>query len=98
MSALWLAFFLSGASALGYQVVWSKMLAAGLGHEFRSVVTVVASFFCGMALGGALSRRIVLRRNAVPMIELAIGGYGIASGFLIPWASDRFVLQPVSAF
>jgi spermidine synthase len=91
--ALWLAFFFSGASALGYQVVWSKMLAAGLGHEFRSVVTVVAAFFCGMALGALASRRF-----SVPVIESAIGVFGIASGFLIPWASERFRLEPWAAF
>ena len=29
-------FFFSGSAGLGYQMVWSKMLATGLGHEMRS--------------------------------------------------------------
>src|SRR5207237_8226286 len=44
-------FFLSGGAGLGYQMVWSRMFAAGLGHEMPSVLAVVGAFLGGMALG-----------------------------------------------
>lgn len=43
--------FLSGFAGLGYEMVWTRMLSVGLGHEIVSVLAVVAAFFCGMASG-----------------------------------------------
>ena len=33
-------FFLSGIAGLGYQMVWSRMFAVGLGHELLSVLAL----------------------------------------------------------
>ena len=53
-SLLYLLFFLSGAAGLGYEIVWTRMFAVGLGHEMPSVLAVVAAFFGGLALGAWL--------------------------------------------
>jgi spermidine synthase len=73
--ALWSVFFLSGAAALGYQILWAKMFALTLGHEFSAVVTVVCVIFAGMALGGGLANRILMRLGprAFARLELFIG-------------------------
>ena len=43
--------FLSGFAGLGYEIVWTRMLSATLGHEIIAVLAVVSAFFSGLALG-----------------------------------------------
>src|SRR5689334_10313309 len=92
LSLLHALFFLSGAAGLGYQMVWSKMFAAGLGHEMPAVLAVVGAVLGGMALGSwALDRPI--RRSARPWrwyaaLEILIGLWGVISTVLIPIANQ----------
>jgi spermidine synthase len=85
---LHLLFFLSGGAGLGYQIVWAKMFAAGLGHELPAVLAVVAAFMGGMACGAWLLDRTV-SRSAVPGrwyagLEIVIGLWGFLSTVLVP--------------
>lgn len=59
-SALLHALFVaSGVAGLGYQLVWTRMFAVGLGHEAPSMLAVLTAFFAGLALGAwLLDRRI----------------------------------------
>jgi predicted membrane-bound spermidine synthase len=84
--ALWLypVFFLSGAAALIYQIVWQRALFAVYGLDILSVTVVVTAFMLGLGLGslagGALSRGVP--RGAVPLFagcELGIGLFGFFS-------------------
>lgn len=79
------AFFFSGFAALGYQILWAKMFALTLGHEFPAVITVVVAFFTGMAIGGAFANRIVQRLgpSAFARVEFIIGAWGLLTPFLI---------------
>jgi spermidine synthase len=78
-------FFLSGASALVYQVAWQRILALHTGVGIYSVAVIVAAFMAGLGLGshlgGAwsthLDRPAALRRFAI--VELAVGAFGAAS-------------------
>jgi spermidine synthase len=83
--ALWGLFFLSGAAALGYQVLWAKMFALTLGHEFPAVVTVICVIFVGMAIGGLLANGILARlgSKAFAKLELLIGVLGLLTPALI---------------
>jgi spermidine synthase len=91
-SLLYLLFCFSGTAALGYQLVWAKMFAAGLGHEMPAALAVVAAFMGGMAAGSwLLDRRI--SRSPVPArwyvaLELVIGGWAVVSVFVIPKANE----------
>src|SRR5258706_13133072 len=58
LSSLYLLFFLYGAAALGYQLIWSKIFAVGLGHEMASVLAVVCAFLGGMSVGALFFERI----------------------------------------
>jgi spermidine synthase len=84
----YLLFFLSGGAGLGYQLIWGRMLTAGLGHELPAILAVLAAFLCGLALGAwALDRRI--SRSLVParwygLLELIIGVWGALTVVLIP--------------
>jgi len=81
-------FFLSGIAGLGYQMVWSRMFAVGLGHELLSVLAVVSAFFGGLALGGWLLDSRV-SRSSYPgrwyvALELVIGIWGFVTIGLVP--------------
>lgn len=83
-----LVFFLSGIAGLGYQMVWARMFAVGLGHEMPSVLAMLTAFFGGFALGAWVFDRPVSRSSRPAMwyagLELAIGVWGFVSIALIP--------------
>ena len=80
-----LAFFLSGASALVYQVAWQRILALQTGVGITSIAMIVAAFMAGIGigshLGGELSTRLVPRRAllAFALLEVGIAVFGALS-------------------
>ena len=54
ISLLYPLFFLSGASALIYEVLWVRMLALVLGGNSFGIATVLSAFMGGLALGSWL--------------------------------------------
>ncbi len=80
------AFFLSGASALVYQVAWQRILALHTGVGLYSVAVIVAAFMVGLGLGshlgGVASERTSPGRALVVfgLLELGIAAFGILSG------------------
>lgn len=85
MPLLGLAFFLSGAAALVYQVVWQRILTLHTGIGVVSVSLIVASFMAGLGLGshlgGVLSGRLRPRAAlaAFAAIELGVGLFAAVS-------------------
>src|SRR5210317_282427 len=71
-----LLFFFSGALALIYQVVWSRMMTHVFGSTAVAVGTVLAAFMAGMAIGswviGRLSDRSVNRLRLYAWLEIGI--------------------------
>src|SRR6476620_5100144 len=100
--ALGSLFFLSGAAGLGFQMAWSRMFAAGLGHEMPAVLAVVAALFGGMAAGAWASDRYlnagVNGGHWYAGLECAIGLWAAFSMVLIPWVNTAALeltgLQP----
>lgn len=79
--------FASGAAALGWQLVWSKLFAIGLGHEFPAALGVVSAFMAGMALGSFGAGRWMRRPGRFYLgCEVIIGLWGMLSLFLVPKA------------
>jgi spermidine synthase len=92
-SWLFLFFFVSGACALVYQVVWLRLSMAAFGITTAMVAIVVSVFMAGLALGswgaGRLTRRVedprrVLRLYAVA--EIVIGAGGVLVARELEWA------------
>jgi len=85
MVLLGVAFFLSGAAALVYQVVWQRILTLHTGIGVVSVALIVAAFMAGLGLGshlgGLLSARASPRRalRLFALLELAVGLFAAAS-------------------
>jgi len=86
-AALLLAFFLSGAAALGYELLWTRLLALSLGSETLGVLATLAGFFGGMAIGAAaLHRRAETCEDPVRLfitLELVAAGFAIVSPYLL---------------
>lgn len=85
---LFVILFFSGFAGLGYEMVWTRMLAVGLGHEIVAVLAVVAAFFSGMSLGAWLLDGVV-SRSARPgrwygILEFGIGLWSLTLIVLIP--------------
>ncbi len=82
-----LAFFISGASSLMLEVVWSKALGHVLGNTLEAITTVVAAYMGGLALGASMAGRMpALARRPVlsyGLLEVGIGLFGLASLALI---------------
>jgi spermidine synthase len=66
-------FALSGAAALIYEVIWTRLLTLEMGHTVAAVSTVLAAFMGGLAIGSAVGGRIGGRLSP----EQALKTYGI---------------------
>jgi spermidine synthase len=74
-----LLFFCSGATALVYEVLWSKHLGLMLGSTVQAQTVVLATFMGGLALGNRLfGRRADAADRPLALygrLEIAIGLY-----------------------
>src|SRR5205809_4939176 len=72
-------FFCSGATALIYEVIWSKYLSQMFGSTIQAQTVVLAVFMGGLALGNRLfgARSDVLQSplRVYGLIEISIGLY-----------------------
>jgi spermidine synthase len=88
---LYLLFFFSGSAGLGFQMIWSKMFATGLGHEMPAVLAVLCAFMGGMALGAWKLDPLIARSRSpgrwYGCLEILIGAWGFLSAVLIPVAN-----------
>jgi len=78
---LYLLFFLSGAAALVYQVLWVRSLALVFGGSHLAVTTVLAVFMGGLALGGWWFGRVA-DRSTRPLRLYGVLELGIAASAL----------------
>ena len=93
---LLLAFLFSGITALGFEILWTRLLSLALGGEVLAVLGVLTGFFGGMVIGAlTMSRKVNKVKNPVTIfliLEVIIILYGIISPHLIFGLSD--VLPP----
>lgn len=90
-----LLFFCSGATALIYEVVWSKYLSQMFGSTIYAQTVVLAVFMGGLALGnrwfGAKADHLQKPVRGYGFAELAIGVYAFAFPKLFSVADAVFV-------
>lgn len=81
------AFAISGASALVYEVVWTRALSLVLGSTVYAISTMLATFMAGLAIGSFFGGRLSDRRSdhlfLFALCELGIGVCGMVSVPLI---------------
>src|SRR5438477_9157285 len=82
-----LCFFLSGASGLVFEVVWTRELGLVFGSTTLAISTVLSVFMGGLALGSVLAGRIADRLReplrTYALAEAGVGLYGLAIPFLL---------------
>ncbi len=76
-------FFLSGAVALIYEVVWTRWLTGLLGSESAATAIVLSVFMAGLGLGSWLSSRFA-DRVARPIRIYALMEFGVAALAMLP--------------
>ena len=92
-----LIYFVSGAAALVYEVVWSRLLLLHMGNTVAAIGTVLAAFMGGLAGGAALGGRFAFRLSRQQALRLyaALECAIAACALLVPVALTA--LQPMLA-
>lgn len=75
---VYLLFFLSGASALVYEISWSRQIGIYFGHTARGAAVVLAAYFAGMAVGYLAAARWAGRFRP-------LAAYGVAECIAAVW-------------
>lgn len=83
---IFLLFFISGATGLVYEVVWTRMLVLIFGSTTTSIVAVLSAFMTGLALGsvvfGKISDFVKNRWQLYGLLELGIGLTSVVVPFI----------------
>lgn len=83
--------FLSGAVALGYEVLWTRQLLNLFGSTTTATASMLAAFMAGMAVGaGAAAKTSPNLRHPLRIYAMFEGGlalYGLGIGRVIDFAS-----------
>jgi spermidine synthase len=86
------AFAVSGFAALGYEVLWTRLLTSYLGNSVYAFSTMLTAFLTGIALGSLWFSYFADRsRRAVAvlgLIEAAIGFYVLCSIHIFGWRAE----------
>src|SRR5271170_5091301 len=92
--AILILFFCSGATALVYEVIWSKYLALLFGSTIQAQTVVLAVFMGGLALGNKLFGKHADRAQRPLLIygciEIAIGLYAFLFSPIYKLTDDIF--------
>lgn len=92
---LLLLFFLSGATALAYEVAWTRHLVLVFGNTTTAMALILAAYMAGLALGSEAGGRLAdrVRKPAVlyAVAELLIGGYALVFPWLVRVVRDVYL-------
>ena len=95
LPALLILFFLSGVSALIYQVLWLRLLGLVFGVTTHAASTVWASFMAGLAIGSLVAGRLAdrVRRPLVwfGICEALVGITALATPGALRWLQELYV-------
>jgi len=92
-TTLLFSFFISGCSALIYQVCWQRSLYSVIGVDIDSITISVSAFMLGIGTGGLLGGLLAdryphLRIRLFAASELTIALYGVVTIWLLPWLDE----------
>ena len=100
-TCLYLGFLLSGTAAVGYQILWQRLLSLILGSQSSSATLTVCAFLGGLAGGAAFAGRVAEylppRRtfSFLLLIELLTAVIGLNSPAILHRISDTALPLPV---
>jgi len=82
-AAIYLIIAISGASALGAEVIWTRLMGMMLGSTVYVFSIILAVFLAGLALGSAAASWLIRKVSA----RLALGWSQILLGLGMAWAA-----------
>lgn len=89
-------FFISGASALTYEIIWTRMLGWVFGTTIFAISTAVTAFMVGLAIGSFAGGRWMDRQRQILLvysgIEIGCGVIGILMTWILPHLSPLSIL------
>ncbi|HEB01724.1 MAG TPA: hypothetical protein ENI12_00660, partial [Nitrospirae bacterium] len=65
---IFFAFGLSGASALIYEIIWTRSLSTVMGASTYALSTMLAAFMAGLSLGGWIGSRLSTRYKNMAIV------------------------------
>ncbi|MBI4823398.1 MAG: fused MFS/spermidine synthase [Nitrospirae bacterium] len=90
-----LCFFLSGATALIYEVIWVRLFTLTFGNTVYAVGVVLTAFMSGLSLGsfllGRWADRDINLLKAYAILEAGIGVYALVSPELISSMTSFYI-------
>lgn len=91
---LLILFLLSGFTGLSYEIVWQKQMILLLGADATAIVSILTSFFLGIAFGGKIASRL-LQLKKLNVLK----SYAICEFIVAIWAlSMPFILSLMEFF
>ena len=82
-------FFLSGSTALVFEVLWCRQFVTVFGNSSYAISIVLCAYMAGLGLGGLfggrLADRLPHRLLAFGAIEVLIAAWALAVPILISW-------------
>lgn len=94
--AVFALFYASGIAGLIYQVLWLRRLSLVFGVTVYAASTVLAAFMAGLAIGSAISSRVLKRGwsplGAFGVAEILVGVTGLLSPVLLDAASALYAV------
>ncbi len=94
-AALLLVFAASGAGALVFEVVWTRILSLVLGSSTQAFTIMLTTFLTGLALGSAFATKLLPRIRkpffAFAMVELGAGATALLGVTLFPELPYAFI-------
>src|SRR3989344_9248027 len=86
-----LAFGVSSAAALIYEIVWLKALAYVFGTTAYALSSVVSIFLAGLAIGSWVAGTVGSNDSKIfAKVEILLGFYGIFSVLFFPLLQKKF--------
>ncbi len=91
---------ISGLAALGYEVIWTRVLIAYLGNSVYAFATMLTAFLVGIGLGSVVLSGFVDRRKHLVtgfgIIEVGIGFYALLLIIMFGWSLETLeaIRQP----
>ena len=90
-----LFFFLSGAAALIYELVWLRYLGLVFGNTTYAIATVLAAYMAGLGLGsyffGGLADKWSRPLRVYGLLEIGVGVYGILTPMIVAGLTSVYV-------
>jgi spermidine synthase/tetratricopeptide (TPR) repeat protein/MFS family permease len=87
-SLAYFLFLLSGATALCYEVAWTRRLVLVFGSTTTAVALILAAYMLGLALGGEVGGRLADRSKRPAVLYAAAEGLIGVYALAFPWLVD----------